>query len=109
MKEIAVQITDHRRQITEGGTQNTDHRSQITDKQIENIKSLLTPFVEKAKHLLLLERHALQKGHITYERCDDPEIQRLRSELFSDSKSYGGKFKELLDKVDRLLYLLLIS
>ncbi|RJR20717.1 MAG: hypothetical protein C4581_03060 [Nitrospiraceae bacterium] len=109
MKEIAAQITEHRRQITEGGTQNTDHRTQITDKQIENIKSLLTPFVEKAKHLLLLERHALQKGHITYERCDDPEIQRLRSELFSESKSYGGKFKELLDKVDRLLYLLLIS
>jgi len=63
----------------------------------------LVIFTEKAKRLLLLERHALQKDHITYEKCDDPEIQNLREELFSRSKSYGGMFKELIDKVDGLL------
>jgi hypothetical protein len=71
------------------------------------LQDLLVPFIEKAKRLLLLERYALQKGHITYERCDDPEIQELRVELFSESKSHGGKFKELIDEVDRLLFLLL--
>lgn len=93
MKEIAVQITEH--------------RAQIADKQLDEIRDLLVPFVEKAKELLLLERYALQKGHITYERCDDPEIQKLRAELFSESKSHGGKFKELIDEVDKLLFSLL--
>ncbi|MBF0507036.1 MAG: hypothetical protein HQL09_09390 [Nitrospirae bacterium] len=71
------------------------------------IKELLIPFVEKAKRLLILERTALQNGHITYEKCDDPDIREIRTELFSNSKSYGGLFKELIDQVDRLLYLLL--
>jgi len=74
---------------------------------VDRLKDLLLPFVEKAKALLLLERYALQKGHITYERCDDPEIQKLRTELFAESKSYGGRFKELIDEIDKLLFLLL--
>jgi hypothetical protein len=49
----------------------------------------------------------MQHGHITYERCDDPEIQKIREELFSSSKSYGGLFKSLVGKIDTLLYLLL--
>ena len=77
----------------------------ITD-YLLRIRELLIPFIDKAKHLLILERHAMQNGHITYERCDDPEIQKLRTELFSSSKSYGGLFKELIDEVDKLLYTL---
>jgi hypothetical protein len=80
--------------------------SLITDYPLR-IKDLLIPFVEKAEHLLILEKHALQNGHITYERCDDPEIRKIRAELFSNSKSHGGLFKELIDKVDTLLYPLL--
>jgi hypothetical protein len=76
---------------------------------VDRIEVLLTPFVEKAKRLLVLERHALQKGHITYEKCDDPEIKSIRSELFSDSKSYGGMFKSLVDEIDSLLLALLID
>jgi hypothetical protein len=76
---------------------------------VDRIEALLTPFVEKAKRLLVLERHALQKGHITYEKCDDPEIKSIRSELFSDSKSYGGMFKSLVDEIDSLLLALLID
>lgn len=74
---------------------------------VERIELLLTPFIDKAKKLLVLERHALQKGHITYERCDAPEIKSIRSELFSDSKSYGGMFKSLIDEIDSLLLSLL--
>ncbi len=81
-------------------------RSLITD-SVLRIKDLLIPFVEKAMQLLILERHAMQKGPITYEKCEDPEIQKMRTELFSSSKSHGGIFKELLDRIDMLLYMLL--
>lgn len=77
------------------------------EKRLVRIEGMLLPFVEKAKRLLLLERYALQDDHITYERCDDPEIQGIRAGLFSRSKSYGGLFKELIDEIDRLLFLLI--
>ncbi|OGW57035.1 MAG: hypothetical protein A2Z09_04755 [Nitrospirae bacterium RBG_16_43_8] len=65
------------------------------------------PFTKKAKQLLILERHAIQNGYITYERCDDLEIQKIRTELFGDSKSHGGLFKKLIDKIDSLLFSLI--
>jgi hypothetical protein len=80
---------------------------QNKDNRLERIRTTLVPFVEKAKRLLILERHALQKGHITYEKCDDPEIKEIRSELFSDSKSHGGMFKDLIDEIDNLLFMLI--
>ncbi len=81
----------------------TAEQSSVREK-ISRIEELLIPFLERAEHLLLLERQAMQNGHITYEKCDDPEIQKIRNELFSNSKSYGGLFKKLIDEVDRLLY-----
>lgn len=87
--------------------QTSEHRSLNTEKEMNNVKRLLIPFVDQARRLLVLERHAMQKGHITYERCDDPEIQKLRRELFSDSKSHDGMFKELIDEIDNLLFLLI--
>ncbi len=80
--------------------------SLITDYALR-IKDLLIPFVEKAMELLILEKDAIQNGHITYEKCDDTEIQKMRTELFSSSKSHGGIFKDLIDKIDSLLYTLL--
>ncbi|HTZ18483.1 MAG TPA: BPL-N domain-containing protein [Dissulfurispiraceae bacterium] len=77
-------------------------------KQIDEILNILLPFKHKAEKLLLLERKALQDGnHITYEKSDDPAIMQLRSELFANSKSYGGMFKHLLDSIDKMLYSLL--
>ena len=72
--------------------------------QLTKIAEILKPFCQKAKELLILERLALQNGHITYEKCDDAKIQELRTELFSNSKSYGGLFKRLINRVDKLLY-----
>jgi putative intracellular protease/amidase len=75
---------------------------------LKHIRDHLIPFAEKSGRLLVLERFELQKGnHISYEKCDDPEIRDLRNELFSDSKSHGGSFKDLLDNIDKLLYALL--
>jgi len=76
----------------------------IDESRLLHIRDLLVCFIDKAKRLLVLERHALQNGHITYERCDDPVITGIRTELFSGSKSHGGLFKELLDAVDSFLY-----
>ncbi|MBI4653857.1 MAG: hypothetical protein HY752_02535 [Nitrospirae bacterium] len=74
---------------------------------LKKTKELLMPFVDKAKHLLILERHAIQKGYITYEECNDSEITKIRIELFGNSKSHRGLFKKLIDKVDNLLYILI--
>jgi hypothetical protein len=74
---------------------------------LHSIHNRLHDFVEKAEKLLVLERHALQKGPITYIQCDDPEIQTLRKDLFGEAKSHGGMFKETLDEMDGLLYTLL--
>ncbi len=82
-------------------------KAQDTDSGLIEIEIKLIPFLEKAKRLLLLERHALQRGHITYEKCEDEEIREIRTELFSNSKSYGGQFKELLDEVNDLLFSLI--
>lgn len=71
---------------------------------LERTRDLLLPFVDKAKHLLVRERFAMQNAHITYERCDDPEIQVLREELFSRSKSHGGLFKTVINEVDNLIW-----
>lgn len=74
---------------------------------LRGIRDRLLPFVDKAKELLIRERLVLQNSHISYERCDVPEIQRLRAQLFSTSKSYGGEFKGLIDEIDGVLYSLL--
>ncbi len=74
---------------------------------LKRIKKLFLPFLEKSRKLLILERGALNRGYITYERCDNPKIQRLRKELFSTTKHHGGMFKKLLDEVDMVLFSLL--
>jgi glutamine amidotransferase-like uncharacterized protein len=74
---------------------------------LNKIKELLIPFTAKAKQLLILERYAMQNGHITYKKCDDPKIQEIRTGLFGNSKSHGELFKKLIDEVDKILYILL--
>ncbi|MGD1074480.1 MAG: hypothetical protein ABR903_00165 [Thermodesulfovibrionales bacterium] len=76
--------------------------------RVIRLKESLVPFTEKAKRLLILERQAMQRGYITYEKCDDPVIRGIRTELFSTSKSHGGLFKTVIDEVDALLYTLLL-
>lgn len=85
---------------------NGRNRSRYTP-VLQSVQDRLHSFVEKAGKLLLLERHALQRGPITYIQCDDPEIQKLRKDLFGGAKSHGGMFKETVDEIDRLLYELL--
>jgi hypothetical protein len=92
--------------------QNTEYRMQNTD--LEKIKELLIPFTEKAKLLLILERYAMQNRHITPLSSrlirggeHDLKMQEMRIELFGNSKSHGGLFKELIDTIDDVLYTLI--
>lgn len=87
--------------------QGANAKGQEIENSLRKIKELFVPFIENAKRLLILERYAMQNGHITYEKCDDPEIQEMRTELFGNSKSHGGLFKKLIDEVDKILYILL--
>lgn len=97
IKEIAERLKNHQQKA----------RKQQPETKLDEIKKLLLLFVAKAKGLLVMEKLAMQNGHITYERCEDPEIKKLRAELFSTSKSHGGLFKELIDETDKVLYSLL--
>ncbi|MBF0557519.1 MAG: hypothetical protein HQL08_01930 [Nitrospirae bacterium] len=81
--------------------------SSLITSHSSRIKNLLLPFSDQAKRLLILERQAMLSGPITYEMCNNPEIQKMRTWLFGNSKSHGGLFKELIDAVDELLYSLL--
>ncbi|MDA8090048.1 MAG: BPL-N domain-containing protein [Nitrospiraceae bacterium] len=73
--------------------------------EIESLIPELRGFTEKAGRLLMLERLALQRGEaLTFSKASDPDMAVLREKLFSNAKSHGGRFKELLDKVDRVLY-----
>lgn len=87
----------------------TKKEGQNIDLDLNRIKEQLTFFIEKSKNLLILERYAMHYEHITYEKCFDPKIQQMRVELFGNSKSHGGFFKLLIDKIDAILFRLLDS
>ena len=77
---------------------------EISAGEIEALAGGLRNFCEKAKKLLMQERLALQEGRaITFSNASSDEMAELRMELFSGSKSHGGQFKILLDKIDALL------
>lgn len=79
----------------------------IREVQLKEIRDELLPFVEKAKRLLIGERFCLTKGPLSPLECADPEIRRLREELFGAAMSHGGRFKGLIGRVDRVLFCLL--
>lgn len=93
IREIAQRL----RQLPQGSDPQTRH-------QLKTISRRLIPFTEKAGDLLIRERLAMQGRQITYEDAGDPEIQMIREELFSLSKSHGGLFKALVGEIDSLLY-----
>jgi hypothetical protein len=77
--------------------------------QLDKIKEKLLPLVDEARLLLLLERRAMEREKLTFKETGDPRIQKMRERLFSTSKSHGGLFKEVIDLMDALLYMLLTS
>ena len=71
---------------------------------ISEIRDQLLPFVEKAKRLVIKERFYMNTAPLSPVECTDPEINRLRLELFGSAMSHGGDFKRLIDPIDHLLF-----
>ncbi len=79
-------------------------------KELGQIRKQAREFVDKAKLLLMKERFAMNDGVLHHlKNHEDVEIQGLREYLFSGSKRFGGLFKELLDRLDRVLLITLRS
>ena len=104
VRELGEELRRQKSPNPQSGSGQAEGSSQKTGEALERIKGLLVPFTEKAKRLLVRERFAMQNAHITYDRCEDQELQATRDELFSRSKSHGGLFNELIDELDRFLY-----
>jgi hypothetical protein len=78
--------------------------------ELEEVGVLSEHFFRDAERLLLLERFAISRGQMLHHlRTEDPEIGKLREFLFSGNKRFGGLFKELLDRLDRLLLMAMRS
>jgi len=75
--------------------------------EVLELKTFGLPFFEKAKRLLLLERFAMNNGPISPLKTDDKSVRRIREELFSNSKSFGGYYKRIIDRIDTILLPLL--
>ncbi len=73
-------------------------------KDLSEIRDRLIPFTGKAKDLLARERLFMQTASLSPLECADTEICRIRQELFGTAMSHGGRFKQLIDVVDRLLF-----
>jgi len=75
---------------------------------LEELKELALPFFDKAKELLDLEHDAINNGPISPLVIDDERISQSRQVLFSNSKSFGGYFKQIIDKIDNILLPVLV-
>ena len=84
-------------------------RAASMEKHLAEVSEVLLPFAAEARLLLLLERQAMAGERLTYEEGSDPRIRAMRERLFSTSKSHGGLFKAVADRMDGLLYLLLTT
>ena len=74
------------------------------EEELKEIRRQIVPFCEKAKRLLIEERLYMMNASLSPVECADKEISRLRKELFGSAMSHGGRFKRLIDPIDRLLY-----
>jgi hypothetical protein len=75
--------------------------------ELLKIRDQIIPFVEGAKDLLARERLFMQTAPLSPLECADTEISLLRQELFGSAMSHGGRFKQMIDIVDRLLFSLI--
>jgi hypothetical protein len=99
--EIGKRLNDHR---PDGGPVLPESmESSRMKEEVSEIRDRIIPFVEKAKDLLAREHLFMQTAPLSPLECADAEISRLRQEIFGSAMSHGGRFKQMIDVVDRLL------
>ncbi len=81
--------------------------SASTEAHLADIGELLVPFLQDARLLLLRERRAMLREKLTFGNTGDPVVRATRERLFSTAKSHGGLFKQVIDRMDSLLFSLL--
>jgi hypothetical protein len=112
---LAAMISEIRRHLNTPGLSAPDRLPMVInaidmpycEEALQEIRGELIPFCEKAKRLLIKERLYMMNAPLSPVECPDAEISRLRQELFGSAMSHGGKFKRLIDPIDRLLYQLI--
>ncbi len=72
------------------------------DDRMDRTAELLLVFAAQARELLLRERTLLDRGRLSFRNCPDSRVAAMRAELFGTMKSHGGRFKEVLDRLDAL-------
>ncbi|HDM78591.1 MAG TPA: hypothetical protein ENG51_19330 [Deltaproteobacteria bacterium] len=72
-------------------------------------KRMLEDFLEEASVLLGKERFLLEKscGPLSKLTSHDYEVDKLRKKLFGEKMSFGGKYRELIQLLDELLFAML--
>ena len=106
-REIATRLVGNPTGDASGKPYVDPHDPTQLKHDLEAIKGLLLPFVDDATALLRLERARLEDESVPLENSPDKKIGRLRQNLFGPARHFGGRFKPLIDAVDRLLYELL--
>ena len=85
-------------------------REAVPGEDSERLAPEVEEFSMRAEELLMLERQALQRGEaITFRKASGERMAALREDLFSGSKSHGGRFKSIIEKLDSILYRLLVT
>lgn len=103
--EIGKRLSDFR---PDGGSKPPESIDLSRMKEdLSEIRDQIIPFVEKAKDLLARERLIMQTAPLSPLECADAEISRIRQELFGSAMSHGGRFKQLIDVIDDLLFSLI--
>jgi len=92
-----------------GGAEGAEQRAARAEEGLSRACDALYAFVDEARVLLILERQAMAKERLTFDESSEPRIRAMRERLFSNSKSHGGLFKEVIDSLDLVLYGLLLG
>ena len=75
--------------------------------RLKRLRTMTRSFAADARKLLMLERFAMSRGPLSPLKISDPEIKALRKELFSSTRRCGGRYREIVELMDRILLPLL--
>ncbi len=91
---LSSEICDHAAVIGE---------SKEDTSRLKRLRIITRSFATDARRLLMLERFAMSRGPLSPLKISDPEIKALRKELFSSTRRCGGRYREIVELMDRVL------